>query len=79
VRLALLTSALVLGVLGFALSLLWVAALVVMGILWGVMVAERKQRDGTVKGLAAELVTTVVDEAKGVMEATSGSQPDSST
>ena len=79
VRLALLTFALVLGVLGFALSLLWVAALVVMGILWGVMVAERKQRDGTVKGLAAELVTTVVDEAKGVMEATSGSQPDSST
>ncbi len=77
VQLALVTLALVLGVLGFALSLFWVGALVVLGILWGVMVAERKQRHGTVKGLAAELVTTVVDEAKGVMEATSGSDPDS--
>lgn len=73
VQLLLLTIAIVLAVLGFAWSLLWVAALVVMGISWGVMVAERKQRRGTVKGLAAELVTTVVDEAKGVMDATSGS------
>ncbi len=73
VQLVLLTIAIVLAVLGFAWSLLWVAALVVMGISWGVMVAERKQRRGTVKGLAAELVTTVVDEAKGVMDATSGS------
>jgi hypothetical protein len=76
-QLSLLTLAIVLAVLGFALSLLWVGALVLMGILWGVMVAERRQQHGTVKGLAAELVTTVVDEAKGVMEATSGSDPDS--
>ena len=77
VQLALLTLALALAVLGFALSFLWIGSLVVMGILWGVMVADRTQRRGTAKGLAAELVTTVVDEAKGVMEATSGSRPDS--
>jgi hypothetical protein len=79
VLLTILTLALVLGVLGFVFSLFWVGALVMMGILWGVMVAERKQRHGTVKGLAAELVTTVVDEAKGVMDATSGSESDAGT
>ena len=79
VQLALLTLALALAVLGFALSFLWIGSLVVMGILWGVMVADRTQRRGSVKGLAAELVTTVVDEAKGVMDATSGSRPDSGT
>jgi hypothetical protein len=60
-------------VLGFAVHFLWIAALVLMGVLWGVMVAERQQRRGTVKGLAAEIVTTVVDEARGVMDAASGS------
>jgi hypothetical protein len=63
-------------VLGFAVHFLWVGALVLMGVLWGVMVAERQQRQGTVKGLAAEMVTVVVDEAKGVMDATSGADPE---
>jgi hypothetical protein len=73
VSLAILTLAIVVAVLGFAVHFLWIGALVLMGVLWGVMVAERQQRQGTVKGLAAEMVTTVVDEAKGVMDATSGS------
>jgi hypothetical protein len=73
VPLAILTLAIVVAVLGFAVHFLWIGALVLMGVLWGVMVAERQQRQGTVKGLAAEMVTTVVDEAKGVMDATSGS------
>jgi hypothetical protein len=73
VPLAILTLAIVVAVLGFAVHFLWIGALVLMGILWGVMVAERQQRQGTVKGLAAEMVSTVVDEAKGVMDATSGS------
>jgi hypothetical protein len=76
VPLAILTLAIVVAVLGFAVHFLWIGALVLMGVLWGVMVAERQQRQGTVKGLAAEMVTTVVDEAKGVMDATSGSDPD---
>jgi hypothetical protein len=72
-QLALLTLAIVLGVLGFALSFFWVAALVVLGALWGVLVAERTQRRGTAKGLAAEMVSSVVDEAKGIRDATAGS------
>ena len=72
-KLALLTLAIVIAVLGFAVHFLWIGALVLMGVLWGVMVAERQQRQGTVKGLAAEMVSTVVDEARGVKDATSGS------
>jgi hypothetical protein len=79
VPLAILTLAIVVAVLGFAVHFLWIGALVLMGILWGVMVAERQQRQGTVKGLAAEMVSTVVDEAKGVMDATSGSDPERAT
>jgi hypothetical protein len=77
VPLAILTMAIVVAVLGFAVHFLWIGALVLMGVLWGVLVAERQQRQGTVKGLAADMVTTVVDEAKGVMDATSGSAPSS--
>jgi hypothetical protein len=76
VPLAILTLAIVVAVLGFAVHFLWIGALVLMGVLWGVMVAERQQRQGTIKGLAAEMVTTVVDEAKDVMDATSGSAPE---
>ncbi len=79
VPLAILTLAIVVAVLGFAVHILWIGALVLMGALWGVMVAERQQRHGTVKGLAAEMVTTVVDEAKGVMDAASGSDDDGVT
>jgi hypothetical protein len=76
VALAILTLAIVVAVLGFAVHFLWIGALVLMGVLWGVMVAERQQRQGTVTGLAAEMVTTVVDEAKRVKDATSGSGPE---
>jgi hypothetical protein len=72
-HIAILTLAIVVAVLGFAVHSLWSGSLVLMGVLWGVMVAERQQREGTVKGLAAEMVTTAVDEARGVMDATSGS------
>jgi hypothetical protein len=79
VHVAILTLAIVVAVLGSAVHFLWIGALVLMGVLWGVMVAERQQRQGTVKGLAAAMVTTVVDEAKGVMDATSGSDPEGAT
>lgn len=79
VPLAVLTLAIVVAVLGFAVHFVWIGTLVLMGILGGVMVAERQQRQGTVKGLAAEMVSTVVDEAKGVMDATSGSDPERAT
>jgi hypothetical protein len=71
--LALLTLAILCAALGFALSFFWIAALVLMGILWGAMLAERPQRQATVTGLVSEMVTAVVDEAKDVMDATPGS------
>jgi hypothetical protein len=70
VRLALLSLAIVCAALGFALSFLWIVALVLMGVLWGVMLAERPQREATVKGLVTEMVAAVVDEAKDVGNAT---------
>jgi hypothetical protein len=78
VPIGILTVAIVLAVLGFAVHLLWIGSLVVMGVLWGMLIADRQQRVGTVKGLAAELVSTVVDEAKGVAEVVDiASSPDS--
>jgi hypothetical protein len=78
VQIGILTVAIVLAVLGFAVHLFWIGSLVVMGVLWGMLIAERQQRVGTVKGLAAELVSTVVDEAKGVAEVVDiASSPDS--
>jgi hypothetical protein len=79
VQLAILSLAIVFAVLGFGIHFLWIGSLVLMGVLWGVMVAERQQRQGTMKGLAAEIVTTVVDEARGVRDATSGSDTDGVT
>jgi hypothetical protein len=79
IRLALLTLAILCAALGFALSFFWIAALVLMGILWGAMLAERPQRQATVTGLVSEMVTAVVDEAKDVMDATPGSHSTSAT
>jgi hypothetical protein len=76
VRLALLTLAILCGALGFALSFLWIAALVLMGVLWGTMLAERPQREGSVKGLVTEMVVAVVGEAKDVGDAASASDSD---
>ena len=76
VRLALLSVAILCAALGFALSFLWIAALVLMGVLWGVMLAERPQRGATVKGLVTEMVAAVVDEAKDVGDAANAPSPD---
>jgi hypothetical protein len=75
VRLALLSIAILCAALGFALSFFWIAALVLMGVLWGVMLAERPQRPETVKGLVTEMVTAVVDEARDVRDGTPASDP----
>jgi hypothetical protein len=76
VRLALLTLAILFAALGFALSFFWVAALVLMGVLWGAMIADRPQRQATVTGLVTEMVTAVVDEARDVRDAKPRSGPD---
>jgi hypothetical protein len=50
-----------------------------MGVLWGAMLAERPQREGTVKGLVTEMVAAVVDEAKDVGAATTASDSDAAS
>jgi hypothetical protein len=66
-----LSLAIVMGVAGFAFSLFWVASLILMGILWGTMAMERQRQRGE-KGLLAEVVEVVVDEAKDIAESASG-------
>lgn len=68
VRLALLTLAILCAALGFASAFFWIAALVLMGVLWGAMLAERPRRQETVRGLVTEMVTAVVDEARDVTD-----------
>ena len=76
VRLALLTLAILLAAIGFALPFLWVGSSVLMGVLWGAMIAERPQRQATVAGLVTEMVTAVVDEAKDVVDPNAASHCD---
>jgi hypothetical protein len=59
--------ALVVGAAGFAFPLLWVGALVLMGILWGSLAVTRKQLNGG-RGVLSEVIDVVVDEAKGAAD-----------
>jgi hypothetical protein len=63
---ATLTLAIILGIAGFAVALFWVASLILLGILWGAMAVEHQQQSGRGKGVLAEVVEVVVDEAKDV-------------
>jgi hypothetical protein len=76
VRLAILTLAILFGAIGFALPFLWIGSIVLMGVLWGAMIAERPQRQATVTGLVTEMVTAVVDEAKDVVDPNAASHSD---
>jgi Flp pilus assembly protein TadB len=66
--LALVSVAIVLGVAGFAWHFVWIAALVVLGILWGSLAAERQRRSRSGKGVLAEVVDVVVEQAKDVAD-----------
>lgn len=77
VRLAVLTLAILCAALGFVLSFFWIAALVLLGVLWGTMLAERPRQQGTVKGLVTEMVTAVVGEARDVTD--EGADSDAAT
>jgi Flp pilus assembly protein TadB len=71
-HLALLTLALTFGVIGLAVHILWFAAIVVMSILLGLLAAElRGQNRGG--GVISEVVSSVVDGAKSVVEDVTGS------
>jgi hypothetical protein len=79
IRLAILTLAILLAAIGFALPVLWIGSLVLMGVLWGAMIAERPRRQATVTGLVTEMVTAVVDEAKDVVDPGAGPHSDAET
>jgi hypothetical protein len=70
-----LSVAIVLGGAGFAFHPLWIAAVVVMALLWGYMASEIRSRGG---GVVSDVVGTVVSEAKEVGKAASAevSAPD---
>ena len=70
-QLALLAVCMVLGVLGFALSVFWIGSLILMGVLWGTIAMERQRQPGVTKGVLAEVVEVVVDEAKDVADSAS--------
>jgi hypothetical protein len=65
-QMATLTLAIILGVAGFGFALFWIASLVLLGILWGTMAVERQQQAGRRKGVLADVVGVVVDQAKDV-------------
>jgi hypothetical protein len=59
--------AIVLGGVGLAFHSLWIAAVVLMAVLWGYMASDIRSRGG---GVVSDLVGTVVGEAKEVVGAT---------
>ncbi len=67
-QLALLTPAIILGLIGFLVPVCWVGSLVLMGILWGSVAVKRQQFNGG-RGVLSEVVDVVVDEAKDVADA----------
>lgn len=64
--LALLSIAIVAGLMGFVFSVFWVGALVLLGILWGSLAVERQRRSGSGKSVVAEVVEVVVEQARDV-------------
>jgi hypothetical protein len=63
-QLAILALALVFGLVGLAIHVLWFAAIVLMALLLGLMASElRGRRDG---GVISEVATAVREEAKKV-------------
>jgi hypothetical protein len=74
-QLAILSVAIVLGGLGLAFHPLWIAAVVLMAVLWGYMASDIRTRGG---GVVSDVVGAVVGEAKEVSKAASGqvSAPD---
>ena len=75
-HLAILSLAMIAGVIGFVLVVFWGIALILMGVLWGMMAMERQRIAESEKGVLAEVLAVVVDAAKDV--AHSGSRHEAS-
>jgi len=63
-QLALLSLAMIAGVIGFVLVIFWGIALILLGILWGMMAMERQRYAEPDRGVLAEVVDVVVVAAK---------------
>jgi predicted lipid-binding transport protein (Tim44 family) len=65
-----LVLAMLLGALGFVASIFWIASMLVMALLLGLMLANRRT-SSTHQGVVSELVAAVVDEVQDITESTS--------
>ena len=70
-NIAVLSGALVAGAAGFAFRLFWIVSLILMGILWGSLASERQRESKTQKGVIAEVVDVVVEQAKDIADSAS--------
>jgi hypothetical protein len=63
--------AFLLGGVGFAVRIFWVPALVVMAVVFGLILADRRAARGG-KGVVPEIVANVVNEAREIYQAAAG-------
>jgi hypothetical protein len=70
-QLVILSVAIIFGLAGFAVHVLWIGAVVVMALLWGYIAAglERSRRGG---GVISDVATTVADEARDLTKQVTG-------
>jgi hypothetical protein len=59
-----------LGALGFVASIFWIASMLVMALLLGLMLANRRTSSSS-QGVVSELVAAVVEEVQDISESTS--------
>jgi hypothetical protein len=64
-QLALLTAAIVLGLIGLAVHVMWFGSIVLMSVLFGLIASGLRGKHG---GVMAEMATTVMVEAKSVAD-----------
>jgi hypothetical protein len=74
-QIALLTIAIIVGVVGFAFDVFWVGALILLGVLWGSLAADRRRRSRTGKSVVTEVVDVVVGGARDVADAAQTNPP----
>jgi Flp pilus assembly protein TadB len=70
-NIALLSVALVVGAAGLAFHLFWIGALILMGILWGSLASEWQRESKSQKGVVAEVVDVVVEQARDIADSAS--------
>ena len=59
------------GAVGFAVRIFWIPALVVMAVVFGLLLADRRTSKSS-KGVVPEIIASVVNEAREIYQAASG-------